>query len=59
MLEVKLLRIGSCCVRAVVWVKRGGSSVMIDVSTSPKKEFTNGDGIEVQANHSRLISSVS
>jgi len=41
-------RIGSCCVRAVVRVKRGGSSVTEVVSAS-QKEFTNGSGVAVQA----------
>ena len=34
--KVKPLKMGSCCVRAVVWVKRGGSSVTVYVIESQK-----------------------
>lgn len=38
----------------VVWVKRGGSSVMVGVSAS-QKGFTDDGGIAVQANNPPLV----
>jgi len=47
-LVVNPLRMGSCQARAVVQVKRRGSSIAVGMSASQKKGFMDSDGTAVQ-----------